>query len=212
MIKLPVIALALLYIQSTSANNEQFNDLLKSKLSDPTALEKSLSSAKDKVFICTYCHGIDGNSQKEYIPNLASQNPEYTITQLINYSLNKRKSLTMNKISAELSLEDKVDIAIYYSKSDIRNKHKKESSLSSRGEKIFNTACFICHGKNAKGNKNIPSLAKQNEKYIKDTLLEFKNNKNYRPESPMFEIAAKLSRNDIQSIAAYISRISDEDS
>ncbi len=55
-------------------------------------------------------------------------------------------------------------------------------------------------------------LSKQKEQYLTDTLLEFKTNNSYRPHSPMFDIAKKLSRNDIEALAAYISRMPEEDS
>lgn len=196
-----------LFFQLTSADSDQLKELIAQKLSNPKNLSNSISSAKEKSFICTYCHGIDGNSPKEYIPNLAAQNPEYIAQQLLNYASDDRNSITMGKISKELSLEDKANISIYFSKMKLKKIYKEKSNITIRGENIFNTACFICHDQEGKGNKNIPRIAKQKEKYISDVLSKFKSNKNYRPKSPMFDIAEKLSNNDINALAAYISRM-----
>ena len=38
-------------------------------------LEEAMRKGKDRSILCGHCHGVDGNSLKQDIPNLAGQNP-----------------------------------------------------------------------------------------------------------------------------------------
>ena len=65
--------------------------------------------------VCAACHGANGISVSETIPNLAAQRAGYIESQLKALKDGARKNAIMNPIAAQLSAEDIANIAAYFS-------------------------------------------------------------------------------------------------
>ncbi|MEW6312854.1 MAG: cytochrome c [Pseudomonadota bacterium] len=73
------------------------------------------------------------------------------------------------------------------------------------GKKKVDEVCSSCHGKDGRSeNPMFPKLAGQNESYIVHALHAYK--KGDRKNPIMGGMAAGLSEEDIQNVAAYLSR------
>ena len=177
----------------------QLNDALQ----DKNKLEVALLMGKQRAELCQHCHGKDGNSLRDYIPNLAEQNPRYLLTQFEYFRLGKRKDYVMNNLAKTIDELDRVNLALYYSSQKVNT--KATSSSVSKGKQVFNTKCVACHGKQGYGNKDLPRVAGQPDKFIVKTLTAYRDKTSRRPESPMLGIAATLTTDDIKELAAYIS-------
>lgn len=60
------------------------------------------------------CHGADGMSSSEAVPNLAGQKESYLIKQLEKYQSGERSDGTMEAIAGPLSAQDREDLAAYF--------------------------------------------------------------------------------------------------
>jgi len=65
--------------------------------------------------VCAACHGAEGVSVSDAIPNLAAQRPAYLEGQLKAFKEGNRKNPLMNAIAAQLSADDIANVAAHYS-------------------------------------------------------------------------------------------------
>ena len=70
---------------------------------------------KEKSGLCAGCHGADGISLVDDIPNLAGQKEVYLVRVLGEYRSGTRKHPVMSSIAQGLSDEDIRDLAAYFS-------------------------------------------------------------------------------------------------
>jgi len=63
---------------------------------------------------CMACHGADGVSIADNIPNIAAQKLKYIVSQLEAFKAGKRENELMNAIAAQLSAEQMADVAAYF--------------------------------------------------------------------------------------------------
>ena len=74
-----------------------------------------LEAGKAKVqAVCAACHGANGASVSETIPNLAGQRATYLETQLRAWKDGSRKNPVMNAIGAQLTSEEMANVAAYF--------------------------------------------------------------------------------------------------
>src|SRR4051812_39300936 len=82
----------------------------------PAAQAADVEAGKAKVAtVCAACHGANGVSVSDTIPNLAAQRAGYLEGQLKALKEGARKNPVMNAIAAQLSAEDMSNLAAYFS-------------------------------------------------------------------------------------------------
>ncbi len=80
------------------------------------AAKGDLAAGKERVdTVCAACHGANGVSVADNIPNLAGQRLTYLEGQLRALKSGTRKNAVMNAIAAQLSADDIVNVAAYFS-------------------------------------------------------------------------------------------------
>lgn len=175
--------------------------------SNESLRQQAYEAGQERIRFCGYCHGENGNSKRDYIPNLASQNPVYLFRQFEKFANGERKDYVMSELAKVLTLDDRINIAIYFSQQKVDPKPSVNPALEEEGAKLFNRVCFSCHGRNGQGMEEMPRLAGQPESYIKHSLNLFRSNDPSRANSPMMGIAAMLSDKDIDAVAAYLQQL-----
>ena len=81
----------------------------------PLAHAADLEAGKAKAAtVCAACHGANGVSVSDTIPNLAAQRAGYLETQLKALKDGTRKNPIMNAIATQLSAEDTANVAAYF--------------------------------------------------------------------------------------------------
>jgi cytochrome c553 len=81
----------------------------------PVAQAADLEAGKAKAAaVCAACHGTNGVSVSDTIPNLAAQRAGYLETQLKALKEGTRKNPIMNAIAAQLSPADMANVAAYF--------------------------------------------------------------------------------------------------
>ena len=72
-------------------------------------------------------------------------------------------------------------------------------------------ACVSCHGQDLKGQGVIPRLAGQHAEYLKTALHAFKSSTRKNDQDRfMRDVAARLSDQEIESLALYLSQLNDK--
>ena len=81
----------------------------------PVAQAADVEAGKAKVAtVCAACHGANGVSVSDAIPNLAAQRAGYIEAQLKALKEGARKNQIMNAIATQLSAEDIANVAAYF--------------------------------------------------------------------------------------------------
>ena len=172
--------------------------------SDATQLLQTQQAGQERAMLCGYCHGKDGNSVKEDIPNLASQNPEYLLQQFALFANGERKSYVMQSLSKALSDEERINLSLYFTSLAVT---PLAGEGSAQGAERYQSFCFACHGEAGLGNKDLPRLAGQKKAFLIKTLTAFKEGKLARVHSPMVKIMRAVQASDIEPLADYISHL-----
>ncbi len=179
---------------------------------DPGAFNRAYEMGRERATLCSYCHGIDGNSVKEGVPNLAAQNPLYLWTQIDHFASGKRKNFVMQALAKGFSHEDKLNLAIYFSTNKVRAQNA-DPRRARKGGIFYARHCSACHGDLADGNQKFARLAGQKQAYIEKTLRMFRMSANkpnsttevVRRSKKMEAVAASLTDEDIVDLAAFLS-------
>ncbi len=101
-------------LSSFSFANQQAMQQLNQLLADPAAQQKAYEAGHERISFCKHCHGENGNSKRNFIPNLAEQNPIYLFNSFEKFASGERQDFVMSKLAKTLTLEDRVNVALYY--------------------------------------------------------------------------------------------------
>jgi cytochrome c553 len=167
----------------------------------------------DKV--CGACHGTDGNSTSPIYPNLAGQYPEYIVKQLDDFKSGARKNAIMAPNVTDLSHDDILNLAAYFSSQQPKAHLAKDAALLGQGQKVFKggdpatgvPACAACHGPAGSGiPPNFPRLAGQHAKYVLSQLKNFRGGDRTNDGGKMMQVVAKkMTDQEMKAVADYIS-------
>jgi len=175
------------------------------------AKQAAIRAGKERSILCGHCHGVDGNSSKSDIPNLAAQHPAYIVEQIGKFASGERKNFVMQTLASNFTFKDKVSLAVYFSSQKVKA-IEAEPALAANGERIYKNVCFRCHGASGKGEEGYARLAGQQIDYVQMTLKRFRANANKtngideskRSNASMEQVTARLSDEDIKGLAHYI--------
>lgn len=181
----------------------QATQRLKEIQADPQLTQQAYASGEERIAFCSFCHGKDGNSKRDDIPNLAQQNPQYLFTAFEKFATGDRTDYVMSKLAQTLSVEERINIALYYGKQKVAVKTSERPELTEQGRLKF-LQCVACHGGDGTGDLDKPRLAGQRAGYIRHSLKLFRDKDPSRARSEMIPIAATLSDSDIELLADYL--------
>ncbi len=203
---------ASLTIQAKEVELTRMISDIEKQQSTPGRKQNAIAMGKERAVLCNQCHGVDGNSRKKGVPNLAEQNPVYLLDQIEKFADGRRKNYVMNALSKNFTRDDKENLAIFYASMKV-NVTKTNTRLAKKGQPIYKALCGSCHGEKGAGQANYARLAGQQIHYIETTLRQFRDNsknksKVIKRRSVIMEpIANGLSDDDIKSLAAYLAQL-----
>jgi len=165
---------------------------------------------------CTWCHGASAQGYAP-APRLAGQRSQYTESQLLSFIKHTRDNPFSKQYmwgaAANLSPSTMHYLAVYFSQELPKAADDGDKELGASGKALFedgnpaaNTvSCAVCHGPNAEGIRDIPRLAGLSYFYLKRKLTEWGEGYHTGARAPMSAIASKLSSNEIEALASYLS-------
>lgn len=177
---------------------------LRAIMADEEQRQASYEAGHERIRFCGYCHGEDGNSKRDYIPNLAAQHPQYLFNQFEKFGDGTREDYVMSQLAKTLTLEERINIAIYFGMQTAKPRQSTDAARVEAGRSLFKIRCAGCHGLDAQGFQDMPRLAGQPSEYLGIALNRFKQMDPTKHSTPMIGIASVLSEEDIQSLAAYL--------
>lgn len=173
-------------------------------LESPADFDKARRAGKKAAFFCVNCHGEDGNSQHNHIPNLAGQNAVYLLNQIEKFADGRRQDEFMSGLIKVLKPDDRFNMAVYYSSQPVAPTPAPAGALAGRGQQLYGQICRGCHGDQGYGNEKIARLAGQQPVYLKRSLEQYRKGSGLRSDPVMGSIARRLKDEDIAALAAYI--------
>ncbi len=206
----------LLFAAATTAGAEGDSDWLITRYSaithNPESFTRAYEAGRERATLCSYCHGIDGNSVRDGVPNLAGQNPLYLWTQIDHFASGRRRNFVMQALAKGFSHEDKLNLAIYFSANKV-HPQKADPGRAKKGGTLYGHRCAVCHGDLARGNKKFARLAGQKQAYLEKNLRRFRMNANkpygstdaVRRSKRMEAVARLLTDDEIVDVAAFLS-------
>jgi cytochrome c553 len=165
---------------------------------------------------CTWCHGTSAQGYTP-APRLAGQRSQYLENQLAGFRTHARDNPLSQQYmwaaAANLSEQSARDLATYFSSLPPKAARDGDMELISTGRTIYQegmpdaniVACVVCHGPNAEGVGQIPRLGGLAYSYLKRTLEQWGQGYHTASGPPMPDIASKLSANQIEALASYLS-------
>ncbi len=178
---------------------------------DPAKHQTALEAGKERTMLCAHCHGEDGNSLRPEIPNLAGQNPPYLIEQVQKFADGRRKNFVMQTLAANFTLEDKVNLAIYFNSQNLKPV-AADPQLARQAAGIYKNMCQLCHGEGGKGEEGYARIAGQRPQYVITTLQRFRAAAQHtiqaadikRSNTRMEQVTQRLTDQEIEALAHYI--------
>lgn len=158
---------------------------------------------------CLGCHGAPGlrNPGPVYsIPMLGGQNAEYIISSLQAYKAKTRGHKTMQAQAANLSDENMIDIAAYFSSMTGNSRPSLTNDAKAAMGKKASATCAACHGPTGNGmpgQEQNPKLGGQYESFIVQALKDYRSGE--RKNAIMSGFAGGLTIAQIEALAAYFS-------
>ncbi|TLU65847.1 cytochrome c4 [Thalassotalea litorea] len=177
---------------------------------------------KEKSATCIACHSADGNSMVPMYPKLAGQSEQYLFKQLMDFKKavdtnneEGRVDPVMAGMIAPLSENDMQNLAAYFASQKVSPSAAEANEL---GETLYMsgdaqrgiTACVACHGVNGQGMAlaGFPVIGQQHVDYLKIQLGKFRDgSRGNDMNSMMRNIAAKLTDEDMEAVAQYMSSL-----
>jgi cytochrome c553 len=158
------------------------------------------------AYTCHGCHAIPNykNAYPTYpVPKLQGQRPQYLLAALKAYKNGERSHGTMHAQAASMSEQDMADVAAYLAGPNVITQSKNDVPAKDRPK--ASEICLACHGTNGVGiTPDYPTLSGQHREYLVRALLDYQ--KGGRKNMVMAPMAANLSQEDIEALAAYYAR------
>ncbi|MGD9170250.1 MAG: cytochrome C, partial [Candidatus Thiodiazotropha sp.] len=103
--------------------------------------KQMVKEGRERTVLCNTCHGEDGIAIQPLAPNLAGQNPAYTVDQFQRFGDGRRNDYLMSNLAKTFSFEDKIKIALYYADMEMKPSGGGNLALLAEGEKIYKDYC-----------------------------------------------------------------------
>jgi cytochrome c553 len=165
---------------------------------------------------CTWCHGGSASGYPP-APALAAQRPQYVAKQLANFRTHTRDNPFSRQYmwgaARNLDADSVRNLALYFASLPPRAANDGVPNLVGTGQTIYQegmpeaniVACVVCHGPRAEGVRDIPRLGGLDYSYLKRRLEQWNQGYHAAAGPPMISIASKLSDEQIEALASYLS-------
>ncbi len=165
---------------------------------------------------CTWCHGASAQGYTP-APRLAGQRREYIQNQLRDFKLHTRDNPFSKQYmwgaTENLSPQRVNALAAYFAMQSASPANDGNKEFVSLGRTIYYdgvpnyniVSCIACHGPNAEGTGAIPRLGGLAYTYLTQRLEQWGEGYHATAMPPMPRIAKRLSVNQIEALASYLS-------
>jgi cytochrome c553 len=192
-------------VQAAAGLSKDVEARLDAIMADPKLRANAARAGKKAASLCANCHGDNGNSIQDDVPNLAGQNPSYLLNQTDKFGDGRRKDEFMSGLVKVLKPEERLNMSVYYAIQEVESSPAEDARLAEAGRRHFQQACVGCHGAEAKGNHEVARLAGQRQTYLINALKQYREGRGLRVDVRMTGISRTLNDQQIKALAVYLS-------
>lgn len=160
---------------------------------------------EEKAQLCSACHGEAGVPQEKTTPVIWGQNEGYLYLNLRDFNKGSRKNDQMSAVAADLTKDDMKALAAYFSKQPwpkLQQPSPPDDVSKKALTAIGSIGCPSCHLDQLQGDGTTARLAGQQQEYLKQTMLAFRDGS--RGNNPgMSDLMKAISPDDIDAISHY---------
>ncbi|MDP1652808.1 MAG: c-type cytochrome [Rhodocyclaceae bacterium] len=156
---------------------------------------------------CFSCHGINGVSVGQTMPNLAGQNAEYLQRVMLEQKRDARYSSIMGRLLKTYSDEEIIQLAGYFAALPwVAATAEPELRLVNAGRQTMKRLCQNCHGPNGNKTENTPRLAGQWPDYLALEAMKYTDPTFHRnkPSERMAEKIGHLTVEEVKAVSHYL--------
>jgi cytochrome c553 len=135
-------------------------------------------TVEQKAAACAACHGEKGVPVDKAFPVIWGQHQGYLFLQLRDFKAGARKNDFMQAVVAELSRDDMMALAEYFSKKpwpDLRQKSATDAEAAVANRVNVSIGCTGCHLGQYQGDATVPRLAGQQHDYLLKSMRDFRS-------------------------------------
>jgi cytochrome c553 len=179
----------------------------------PVAARADAVPLEERLQLCAGCHNPDGNSIIPENPKLAGLDAKYLLRQLKDFKSGDRSSEIMSTIITLVDESEFKALATYFSEQKRSDGVTENPELAAQGKQIFDEgiigsavpACSGCHNEDGSGSARFPRLNGQNPVYVKNQLMNFKNDvRKNDTKYVMRAVSKRMNDAEIEAVAEYI--------
>lgn len=160
-----------------------------------------------EVELCASCHGEDGVPIEPNYPIIWGQQYFYLYTQLRDYAAGRREHEVMTGIASAYDRDQAKALAEHFAAQkwpDVPAEMQEgDQRLADLG--ITGGQCSACHGK-WQGDSRIPRLAGQQAGYLRQTMLDFKNEQRLNAPDKISTMK-QLDDETVDALARYLASL-----
>jgi cytochrome c553 len=194
-------------LSTASAADITAQEHLKRAASDAALRDALVREGRTASFFCANCHGDAGLSRFPEVPNLASQNPLYMLSQIEAFLAGQRRNDFMQGLMKVLAERDKAAIVLYYAGAAPAPTATAAGSRAGEGAEQYRRLCISCHLPDAHGSEKIPRVAGQQPEYLRVSLKRYLAKSGVRNSPEMSNAVAQLGERNIDPVVEYLATL-----
>jgi cytochrome c553 len=135
-------------------------------------------SIEQKAEVCAACHGAKGIPADKTYPVIWGQHQGYLYLELRDFKSGARKNDLMTAIVADLSRDDMMALAEYFSQKtwpDLGQKSAPDAEAAIANRVNVSIGCTGCHLGQYQGDATVPRLAGQQHDYLLKSMRDFRS-------------------------------------
>ena len=161
--------------------------------------------------LCVACHGPQGNSQNPQIPALAGQPKTFIENQLVLIREGLRDIPQMKGVLDGLKDADLIVLAQYFAaQTPTPPVGPVDAARYARGKALAHSMlCGTCHLPHYRGRDQIPRLAGQHERFLREVMEEYRDRPGPGRDTVMTNALYGLKNEHLDDLAHFLANFSE---
>jgi len=202
-----IAVLVALFCQAPAAGAASAQEQLQKAATDAALRDALVREGRTASFFCANCHGEAGLSRFPEVPNLASQNASYIVSQIEAFIAGRRRNEFMEGLMKVLPERDKAAIATYFASNAAVPAAATAGPRAREGAEHYKRLCVACHRADGHGAENFPRLAGQQPEYLRASLRRYLSKSAARTSPEMTAAVVQLGDKNIEPIVEYLASL-----
>ncbi|NMF89939.1 c-type cytochrome [Aromatoleum petrolei] len=189
------------------AGNDAVMQLIAKAASDSATRTTLVREGDTASFFCKNCHGEKGIARYPEVPNLASQNPAYIVSQIDAFLSGRRRNEFMQGLMKVLGDREKAAIALFYANQPATPAVAPPPAAAAAGASHYKRLCVSCHQADGHGTETFARIAGQQPAYLRLSLKRYLARSGERTNAEMSASVGQLGEANIEPVVQYLASL-----